>query len=110
MDLTGWSIALGLVGAGPFALVKAFRHQRLDVAGAVTLFLGMFSVPLALASIRAAIIGDPNSLPTNWRELLAVAGVVTLLLTLWFAKKAYVSAFRPSAEATAPAPGADPER
>lgn len=94
MDLTGWSIALGLAGAGPLALLRVFRHGRLDVAGAVTLFLGLFSIPLALASIWAAIVGDPNQLPSNWRELLSVAGVVTLLLTLWVIKKAYANALR----------------
>jgi hypothetical protein len=109
MDLTGWSIAVGLVGTTPFALLKVFRHERLDVPGAVTMFLGLFSIPLALACIRAAIVGDPQQLPSNWRELLSVAGVVSVLLTLWVIKKAYVSAFRRVPDASAPAVELDPE-
>ncbi len=91
MDLTGWCIASGLLGAVPHAVVKMLRHKSMDIAGLVTLFLGMFSVPLAGASIKAAIVGDPTQLPSNWRELLAVAGVVALALTFRFVLNAYVA-------------------
>lgn len=94
MDLTGWSIALGILGAGPLALLKLYRHEHPDLAGTVTLFLGVFSLPLASACIRAAIVGDPKELPSSWRELLAVAGVVTIAMTLWVLKKAYWGAAR----------------
>lgn len=89
MDLTGWSIAFGLLGAAPMAIMKLLRHERPDLAGTVTLFLGVFSLPLAIACIRAAIVGDPKELPSSWRELLAVAGIVTVAMTLWVLKKAY---------------------
>jgi hypothetical protein len=91
MDLTGWCIASGLVGVVPHAAVKGVRHKRQDIAEAVTIFLGMASLPMGLTCIAAALSGDPAMLPPNWRVYVAVAGTITILLTVGKVTKAFVN-------------------
>lgn len=83
--------------------MKALRHKSVNLAGVMTLFLGIFSIPLAATCIWVAILGDPTQLPSKWRELLAAAGVITLVLSIKLVVRAYIRVLERAPEAAAPA-------
>jgi hypothetical protein len=50
--------------------------------------LAIFAILAGIELILAAIQGDPNNLPSTWREYLAVAGMVGIGLSLNFVVQA----------------------
>jgi hypothetical protein len=46
------------------------------------MFLAGFAIPGGAHLIRAALSGNPNTLPSNWREYVAVAGIAAIGLSL----------------------------
>lgn len=86
MDSTGWGIIIGLIGFAALAALSLRRQRKIDPFTLATLILGLFSMPIACASIKAAIVNDPAELPSKWREYVAVAAALTIWLT---AKKMY---------------------
>jgi drug/metabolite transporter (DMT)-like permease len=75
-DVTGVGIALGLAGAAIYSVIAARRHKRFKTSATVTVFLGVFALPVGVVLINAALQGDSTQLPSSWREYVTIAGVV----------------------------------
>jgi hypothetical protein len=75
-DVTGVGIALGLIGAAAYSVVVAKRHKQFKTSATVTVFLGVFALPIGVVLINAALQGDSAQLPASWREYVTIAGVV----------------------------------
>lgn len=80
LDHTGIGIVCGVVTAILYAVVEHWRKKDFQVINCVVMFLAVFGVIASVVLIQAALQGDPNKLPSSWREYLAVAGVVSLAL------------------------------
>jgi hypothetical protein len=81
MDSTACGIIVGLAGALPWLLLHVRRGDKPDAWSVLTLFGGLFSVPVAIAAMIAAIEGDTDQLPSKWREYVTVAALLGLYLT-----------------------------
>jgi len=73
LDITSLGIFLGTIGSIIFGVLE-FRRRHQVLAG--------------VELISAAFAGDPNNLPSAWREYLAVAGMVGIGLSLNFVVQA----------------------
>jgi len=84
IDTTALGITLGIVVSFIFGLLE-FRHrQQIDIGNVTLVFLAIFAILAGIELIVAALQGDPNNLPSAWREYLAVAGMVGIGLSLNF--------------------------
>jgi len=81
-DSTAIAITCALVGTGLFVVVEFYRHKEIEVTNSVVIFLAIYAVFGGGDLISAALVGDPDNLPKNWREYLGVAGVVGIGLSL----------------------------
>lgn len=82
MDLTGLGILVGVCVALPHAVLRMKKTSDFDPMGAGTLFLGAAGIPLGFGCILAAWSGNPQDLPSLWREYIAAAGVIAVGLTI----------------------------
>jgi ABC-type arginine transport system permease subunit len=103
LDSTTVGIALGLLGATAYTVVRSWRHKSFDLAATVTVFLAAFALPTATVLIRAAFLGRQQALPSNWREHVAIAGIVAIGLGLHYLITTFRAAF-----STVPKPGPTP--
>lgn len=81
-DITGIGIVVALIGTAIFAAIEMFRHKDIEVMNSVVVFLALYAMVAGTKLISAALYGDPESLPSSWREYLCVAGVVGIGLSL----------------------------
>jgi drug/metabolite transporter (DMT)-like permease len=93
MDASRVGIAAGILAAIAYAAVKGIRQRTFDTGNTVLVFLAVFTVPSCANLLRAALIGKPECLPPNWREYLAVAGVVCAGLSIHYLFRAGSSAW-----------------
>lgn len=94
-DSTAVGIGAGLLCAIVYALLRAWRQKSFDLPTTVTVFLAAFALPPAALLIRAAFLGTHTALPSNWREHLAIAGIVAIGLALPY----LISTFRAASAA-----------
>jgi drug/metabolite transporter (DMT)-like permease len=94
-DSTAVGIGAGLVSAIVYALLRAWRQKSFDLPTTVTVFLAAFALPPATLLIRAAFLGNQSALPSNWREHVAIAGIVAIGLALPY----LISTFRAAGSA-----------
>lgn len=81
-DITGLGIAVGIGFAAIYAVVELVRHKDLEVINSAVVFLTIFAMVAGGNLIVVAMEGDPESLPSSWREYLGAAGVVGIGLSL----------------------------
>jgi hypothetical protein len=62
--------------------IQGIRQRKLDVGFAALNFLAVVGLLAGCSLIWAAFLGDPDQLPSAWREYVAVAGVVGIGLAL----------------------------
>ena len=82
LDTTTIGIVAGLVVAAGYSLVRAFRQKSFDIGATMLMFLGGFAIPGGAHLISAGLSGNASTLPTNWREYVAVAGIAAIGLSL----------------------------
>ncbi len=88
LDITSLGIFLGIVGSIIFGALDFRRRHQFDISNIALVFLAIFAILAGIELILAAIKGDPNNLPSAWREYLAVAGMVGIGLSLNFVVQA----------------------
>ena len=81
-DVTGAGIAVGILGAAIYAIVELIRHKDLEVINSAVVFLTILATIAGANLIVVAVEGDPQNLPSSWREYLGAAGVVGIGLSL----------------------------
>ena len=82
LDTTTIGIVAGLAVAGGYSLVRALRQKSFDIGATMLMFLAGFAIPGGAHLISAALSGNPDALPNNWREYVAVAGIAAIGLSL----------------------------
>lgn len=93
VDQTAVGIALGILGAAAYIMVRLHRQHTFEVGATVLVFLGLFSLPGGVGLIRAGLLGDVALLPSIWREEVAIAGIVTIGLSGHFLFGAFRTAY-----------------
>ena len=81
-DNTGLGILISIIGCAIFALYELYKKKDLDVTTMVLVFLAIFAVTAGIELIYAALKGNPNALPSSWREYLAVSGMTGIGLSI----------------------------
>jgi drug/metabolite transporter (DMT)-like permease len=81
LDTTGVGIVAGLIATVAYTLTRALRQKSFDIQTTLLIFLAGFSIPGGAHLIRAAWSGNPNDLPSNWREYVTVAGIAAIGLS-----------------------------
>lgn len=84
MDTTAFGILVGLTACILYALIRAVRQRSFDIGTTILCFLAGFSLPGGTALIAAGVRGVPSSLPSSWREYVAVAGIAAIGLGIHF--------------------------
>lgn len=87
-DITSLGISLGIVGSVAFGILEFRRKHQFDIGNVALVFLAIFAILAGIELIIAAFAGDPNNLPSAWREYLAVAGMIGIWLSLNFVVQA----------------------
>src|SRR6185503_12640098 len=93
LDTTTIGIVAGLVVAGGYSLTRALRQKSFDIGATMLIFLAGFAIPGGTHLISAALSGNPNTLPNNWREYVAVAGIAAIGLSLHYIVKSFRAAW-----------------
>ena len=93
VDQTAVGIALGILGAASYVVVRLHRQQAFELGATVLVFLGLFALPGGVGLIRAGLLGDVAQLPSIWREEVAISGIVTIGLSGHFLFGAFRAAF-----------------
>jgi hypothetical protein len=57
------------------------RQKSFDIQAALLIFLAGFTLPGGAQLITAAFTGKPDTLPSSWREYVAVAGIAAIGLS-----------------------------
>jgi len=81
-DITGMGIAAGILFAAIYAITELIRNKGLEVINSAVVFLTIFAIVAGGNLIAVAMEGNPNNLPSSWREYLGAAGVVGIGLSL----------------------------
>ena len=81
-DITGVGIAAGISFAAIYTVVELIRHRDLEVINSAVVFLTIFAMVAGGNLIVVAMEGDPQNLPSSWREYLGASGVVGIGLSL----------------------------
>jgi len=89
LDTTAIGIVAGLIATGTYSVVRALRQRSFDIGITMLMFLAGFALPGGAHLITAALSGNPNSLPTSWREYVAVAGIAAIGLSAHFIIKSF---------------------
>lgn len=100
MDTTAIGIAAGLLITVAYTLIRVLRQKSFDIGTTMLVFLGGFAIPGGTHLIRAALSGNPNTLPTAWREYVAVAGIAAIGLSANFIFKEFRNAWPKQETAT----------
>ncbi|MFY0678400.1 MAG: hypothetical protein JXR18_14075 [Neptuniibacter sp.] len=81
-DSTALGITISIFGCIAFALLEFIKKKDFDISNIALIFLAIFAISSGVELINAALIGDPNNLPSSWREYIGVAGMVGIGLSL----------------------------
>jgi hypothetical protein len=81
MDTTTIGIIAGLFCAGVDVGLHLYLKKGPDMQCVILVFLAAFSIPSGLGLIMAGCHGKVESLPSNWREYVAVSGIVAIWLS-----------------------------
>lgn len=84
MDATTIGLALGITGSALYTITRAVAKRPFELNHTVLIFLAAFTVPGGVALIAAGFIGTTDSLPSSWREHVAVAGIVAIGLAVHY--------------------------
>lgn len=87
MDATAFGILLGLGACSLYSLIRIVRQKSFDIRDIGTTmlcFLAGFTLPAGATLISAGVRGTPSSLPSSWREYVAVAGVAAIGLAIQY--------------------------
>ncbi|ELV8725705.1 hypothetical protein KW460_10095 [Vibrio fluvialis] len=103
VDITGIGIIAGIAGAGIYALIELIRHKDLEVINSAVVCLTIFAMVAGGNLIAVAMAGDPQDLPTTWREYITVAGVVGIGLSIQQIINVIKKLFSPKVGAAKPA-------
>ncbi len=103
-DTTAIGIVAGLLATGSYSLIRALRQKSFDMVTTMLMFLAGFAVPSGAHLIIAALSGNPNTLPNNWREYVAVSGVAGISLSLYQIVKSFRSVWSKRATMSTVAP------
>ncbi|MFY0678689.1 MAG: hypothetical protein JXR18_15540 [Neptuniibacter sp.] len=63
-------------------MLEFIKKKGFDISNIALIFLAIFAISSGVELINAALIGDPNNLPSSWREYIGVAGMVGIGLSL----------------------------
>lgn len=97
-DPTALGISLSIVGCILFACLEFYKNKDLEIGNIALVFLAIFAISAGAELIYAALKGDPNNLPSSWREYLGVAGMVGIGLSLNFVISAVKKVLREPSE------------
>lgn len=82
LDQVSLGIVAGILACAIPGVIRVMRHGKFETGKSVLEFFAGFAIPAGVALISAGIVGKVESLPTHWREHIAVAGVVVFGLSL----------------------------
>ena len=83
-DTTALGICLSIIGCILFAGLEFYKSKDFEIGNIALVFLAIFAITAGIELIYAALKGDPENLPSSWREYLGVAGMVGIGLSLNF--------------------------
>ena len=89
-----WSILCGILGTVPYVVIRFWRTGKYDPGSFVVMFIATSSLPTGFACLRAAMAGNPATLPSTWPEYVGAAGLGFVLFTMHWAWQAYKKAWR----------------
>lgn len=93
MDTTAIGIAAGVSVSVAYAGITAYLKKTLEISHTVLIFLAAFSVPGGVALIVSGFIGNPQDLPSSWREHVVVAGIVAIGLAIDYVVREFKKCF-----------------
>jgi hypothetical protein len=102
MDTTAIGISVGLLVTGMYSSIRATRQRSFDLGATLLTFLAGFSIPGGAVLILAAWSGNPQALPSSWREYVTVAGVAAIGLSIHYLAQAFRNVWPPRASLTPP--------
>ena len=102
-DITGIGIIAGIAGSSIYASIELIRHKDLEVINSAVVCLTIFAMVAGGNLISVAMDGNPQDLPTSWREYITVAGVVGIGLSIQQIINVIKKLFSPKAGAARPA-------
>ncbi len=82
IDIAGKFIVISAICTALYIAIEFICHKDLDPINSIVVFLTMLTLLTGGNLIVVAIKGDPENLPTYWREYLGVAGIVGIVLSL----------------------------
>ena len=84
MDITATGITGGILAAVVYTVVRGIRQRSFEIGAMILIFLAGFSIPGGVKLIYSAWTGNQNTLPSSWREYVAVAGIAVIGLAAHF--------------------------
>ncbi len=108
IDLTRMGIGLGILLCVAYAAICMWRRHKISPTALWAVCAAGIGIPLGAQLILAGYTGNPNDLPSTWREVVAAAGVVTIGFALNYALRAFRNAL--AADASAAVPGSSPSK
>ncbi|MEZ8696692.1 hypothetical protein [Vibrio lentus] len=81
-DGTAFGILVSVCFSIAFACLEFYKRGDFKVNNVALVFLAVYAISSGCELIFAALHGDPNNLPSSWREYISVAGMVGIGLSL----------------------------
>ncbi|WP_421333206.1 hypothetical protein [Aeromonas sp. 603607] len=81
-DGTAFGILVSVCFSFAFACLEFYKRRDFKVNNVALVFLAVYAISSGGELILAALHGDPNNLPSSWREYIGVAGMVGIGLSL----------------------------
>lgn len=106
-DSTALGIGLSILGCILFAALEFYKNKDFEIGNIALVFLAIFAISAGVELIYAALKGDPNNLPSSWREYLGVAGMVGIGLSLNFVITAVKKVLTDPAETQSSSPASE---
>ncbi len=82
IDITGKFIVVSAICTAIYIAIELIYHKDIYPINSIVVFVTTFALLTGFNLIVVAIKGDPENLPTYWREYLGVAGIVGIVLSL----------------------------
>lgn len=83
-DGTAFGILISVIFSISFAALEFYKRKDFKVNNVALVFLAVYAISSGVELILAALHGDPNNLPSSWREYIGVAGMIGIGLSLNF--------------------------
>ena len=106
-DSTAIGICLSILGCFLFASLEFYKNKDFEIGNIALVFLAIFAISAGVELIYAALKGDPNNLPSSWREYLGVAGMVGIGLSINFVISAVKKVLTGPAEIQSSSPASE---